>query len=1059
MATLLYRLGRFSARRHRLVLGVWALLLAAVAALAFGLPRSASPDTSFSIPGTEASQGLDVVAREFSDGATRANATVVFQAPAGQTLTGANAAALEGVLARVRGVDGVASVSDPLAAQSPRVNATQTIAAAAVVFTAAPGDVSEGTTSAFEAATGSDARAEGSGPVRVEVTSDLPEGGGAHSAEAVGVVVAFIVLMLTYGSLAAAGANLLTAAIGVGVGVLGITALGRVVSLSTTTPALASMLGLAVGIDYALFIFARTRTELRAGSPVPQAVAKATGTAGTAVVFAGTTVVVALVGLAVVDIPFLTQMGLAAAATVAVAVLIALTAVPALLTVLGRRVLPARERHRDLAGLRAAEAVAQSGQQAADVSAATLAGPGFLGRWSRAVTRHPVVALLAAVLVVGTAAVPVLSMRTALPSAENADPASSARQAYDLLVEGFGEGSQSTLIVLVDGRAGASPEAVTAAAAAVTGEVRGLRDVALVTPAVPSADGSTQLITVVPGSGPTDPATADLVRDIRGAVAGTPGADVLVTGQTALDIDVSQALNDALPVYIALIVVLALALLVMLFRSLAVPLLATVGFLFSLGASLGATVAIYQWGWLSDVFGVAQPAPLLSFMPVLVVGILFGLAMDYQMFLVSAIHEAHSTGRSPTHAVLAGFRRSAPVVVSAAFIMCGVFAGFAFSGEATIGTIGMALTVGVLVDALVVRMVLVPAALTLLGEGAWWMPRWMQRIVPDVDAEGRGLDALLSAETGVEAGVEAGGGTHVPAPREAQPAAAGSGPGVHGTVLDGAGRPLAGAALTLTDAAGRQVARCGSDAEGRFSLPLRAGGTFVLIVAAAGVRPAAASVAVADAPVRRDLHLAGAAALAGRVTARSGSARHEVTTDDAVTTVRDGVADVVLTLLDVRGSVVATTRTAPDGTYRFTGLTGGSYVLSALSQHHRPLARTVEVPDGAQVATDVELSAGGRLVGAVRAASDGRGVREAALTLVDASGSVVDTATSDEDGGFRFEDLTGGPYTLTAVGYAPVATTVAVEDGGASTADLVLGVAGTATAAAAADRLGASATA
>jgi len=1018
MASLLYRLGRFSARRHRLVLAVWALLLAAVAALAFGLPRSASPDTSFSIPGTEASQGLDVIAREFSDGADRANATVVFQAPAGQTLAGANATALEGVLARVRAVPGVASVSDPLAAQSPRVNAAQTIAAAAVVFRAAPGDVSASTASAFAAATGPDARAAGSGTVRVEVTSDLPEAGGAHSAEAVGVVVAFIVLMLTYGSLAAAGANLLTAAIGVGVGVLGITALGRVVSLSTTTPALASMLGLAVGIDYALFIFARTRTELRAGSPVPQAVAKATGTAGTAVVFAGTTVVVALVGLAVVDIPFLTQMGLAAAATVAVAVLIALTAVPALLTVLGRRVLPARERHRDLAGLRAADAVAQSGQRATDVSDATLAGPGLLGRWSRAVTRHPVVALLGAVLVVGTAAVPVLSMRTALPSAENADPASSARQAYDLLVEGFGEGSQSTLIVLVDGRAGAGPEAVAAAAATVTREVRGLGDVALVAPAVPSADGSTQLVTVVPGSGPTDPATADLVRDIRTTVAGTPGADVLVTGQTALDIDVSQALNDALPVYIALIVVLALALLVMLFRSLAVPLLATLGFLFSLGASLGATVAIYQWGWLSDVFGVAQPAPLLSFMPVLVVGILFGLAMDYQMFLVSAIHEAHSTGRSPTHAVLAGFRRSAPVVVSAAFIMCGVFAGFAFSGEATIGTIGMALTVGVLVDALVVRMVLVPAALTLLGEAAWWMPRWMQRIVPDVDAEGRGLEALLRAEEDV---AEVDGVTRVPAPRAAQPA--GAGPAVHGTVLDRGGRPLAGAALTVTDAAGRQVARGGSDAEGRFHLSLPAGGTFVLIVAAGGVRPAAATVAVADGLVQRDLRLAGTAALAGHVGA-AGSA---------------GVADVVLTLLDVRGSVVATTRTAPDGTYRFAELTGGSYVLSALSERHRPLARTVELPDGAGVALDVELSAGGRLVGTVCAASDGRGVHEATLTLVDGAGSVVDTAASDEDGGFRFEDLTGGTYTLTAVGYAPVATSVRVEDGAATTADLVLG--------------------
>ncbi|NAZ87021.1 MMPL family transporter [Kineococcus sp. T90] len=740
MATLLHRLGRFSSRRHRLVLAVWALLLAVLGALALGLPRSAAPDTSFSIPGTQASEGLDVVAEEFSAaGADSATATVVFQAPAGGTLTGAGAGAVQGLLAAVRGVEGVAAVSDPLDPAAPRVSADGTIAAATVTFDGPVGDVSEETADAFAAATDpavEDGLPGAGGTLRVEVTSPLSTTEVGHTSEAIGVAVAFVVLVLTYGSLAAAGANLLTAGVGVGAGILGITVLGKLVPLSTTTPALAGMLGLAVGIDYALFVFARTRTQLRAGDPLEQAVARATGTAGTAVVFAGTTVVIALVGLVVVDIPFLTQMGLAAAATVAIAVLVALTAVPAFLTVLGRRVLPARERGLDPAGLRAA-AAERAREEAAGADGA-LAGPGVLGRWARAVTRHPVLALLTAVVAVGVVAVPVASMRTALPSAENEDPASSSRQAYDLLVQGFGPGAQSTLVVVVDGVDGATAQDVAAAAATTAQRVQGLDGVVALTPAVPSADGGAQLITVVPGSGPTDEATSDLVRALREATADTEGARVLVTGQTALDIDVTDALDDALPVYTALIVVLALALLVVLFRSIAVPLMATAGFLLSLGASLGSVVAIYQWGWLSDVFQVAQPAPLLSFMPVLVVGILFGLAMDYQMFLVSAIHEQHAHGLAPQRAVLAGFRRSAPVVVAAALIMSGVFIGFATSGDAVIGSIGTALTVGVLVDALVVRMVIMPAALTLLGERAWWMPRWMERLVPDVDAEGPG---------------------------------------------------------------------------------------------------------------------------------------------------------------------------------------------------------------------------------------------------------------------------------------------------------------------------------
>lgn len=1038
MATLLYRLGQLSARRRTLVLALWALLLAVLAGLSVGVSSRVPADTGFSIPGTEASAGLDVIGEKFSSGTDGATATVVFQAPDGEGLTGAHAEAVEGLLADLRGVDGVTSVTDPLDPQAPRVSDDGTIAASTVTFDATIGEVSDATTEAFDdvvqpavddgvgGAGGADGvgGADGADEVRVEVTSDLASTEGAgHASEAIGMAIALVVLVLTYGALVAAGANLLTAAVGVGVGLLGISVLGKVVSLSSTTPALASMLGLAVGIDYGLFVFARTRREMRRGATVEQAVATATATAGTAVAFAGTTVVIALVGLSVVDIPFLTEMGLAAAATVAVAVLVALTAVPALLAVMGRRVLPRKERSLDLAELRAA-AAAQDADEAAATSEKAIAGPGPLGRWSRGVTQHPAIALVAAVVALGVVAAPLTSMRTALPSAENEDPASSARQAYDLLVEGFGEGSQSTLLVVVDG--GAQTDGVARAAESVVQQVEGLDDVAAVAPPTPSADGTAQLVAVTPGSGPTDEATTQLVRDIREAthdVEGSTGTDVLVTGQTALDIDVTDALNDALPVYIALIAALALLLLVVLFRSIAVPLMATVGFLLSLGASLGSVVAIYQWGWLSDVFSVAQPAPLLSFMPVLVVGILFGLAMDYQMFLVSAIHEAHAHGRTPRHAVLAGFRQSAPVVVAAAAIMSGVFIGFATSGDAIIGSIGTALTVGVLADALVVRMVIMPAALALLGSAAWWMPRWMQRIVPNVDAEGRGLQQALSrdgtADTADTADTEAA--PALPQPRQGGDELA---PAVHGALEDARGRAIAGAVVTLTDAAGRQVARARTGADGGYALPLATGGTYLLIAAAADAQPFAARVAVADRPVHQDVRLTRTASLSGRVSARMSAGAPD---GSGVAT---PVAGAVLTLLDARGEAVATARSAADGSYALGDLPGGEYVLSVLTDAYRPSARNVVLTGGAAQTHDLQLERSGRLAGTVAAASDGRPVPDASVTLTDAGGTVVGAARTDADGRYRFEDLGSGHYTLTAAGYAPVATAVQVADGG-----------------------------
>jgi RND superfamily putative drug exporter len=305
--------------------------------------------------------------------------------------------------------------------------------------------------------------------------------------------------------------------------------------------------------------------------------------------------------------------------------------------------------------------------------------------------------------------------------------------AEQLLADGFGAGFNGPLTVLFDG-AGASRAATQA-----SGSIAELADVAVVTPPIPNADDTAALLTVVPVSGPTNEATEQLVADLRALLADTDGPSAYVTGATAVSVDVAQALDDALPVYLALVVGLALVLLVLVFRSLLVPLVGVLGFLLTIGASLGATVAVFQWGWLADAVAIDSTGPLISLTPILVIGILFGLAMDYQIFLVSRMHEAHAHGAAPLEAIRTGFRQAAPVVVAAALIMFSVFAGFVPGGDATLKSIAFALATGIAFDAFVVRMVLVPAALALLGERAWWLPRWL-RWLPTLDVEGADLE-------------------------------------------------------------------------------------------------------------------------------------------------------------------------------------------------------------------------------------------------------------------------------------------------------------------------------
>jgi len=557
--------------------------------------------------------------------------------------------------------------------------------------------------------------------------------------EFIGVAVAVLVLVLTFGSLLAAGMNLLTALIGIGVGMGGLLLVSNLVTLSSTAPTLALMIGLAVGIDYTLFILSRHRTQLATGMDPEESAARATGTAGSAVVFAGLTVVIALSGLAVVGIPFLTVMGVGAAGTVLVAVLVALTLLPALLGFAGGRLAPKP-------GSRAAR------RELADAQEGTGAGGSMGARWTRLITRRPLLTVLAVLAGLVVLAIPAPQLRLALPDNSTAAPESSQRQAYDLISENFGAGLNGPLVVLVENldpataeqTAGAIAATIGGAPSGTSGEITGgLDDVAYALPTV-LPDGATAIVTVIPESGPQEEATNALVADIRDLVPGLEqrtGTDLAVTGQTAVAIDVSDRLADALLPFALVVVGLALVLLLLVFRSILVPIKAAVGFLLSVGASFGAVVAVFQWGWLADLFGVPATGPVISFLPVILMAVLFGLAMDYEVFLVSRMREEYVHGAAPREAVVAGARHAARVVVAAALIMFSVFASFVTIEDVIVKAIAFGLAVGILVDAFLVRMTLVPAVLALLGRSAWWLPRRLDRILPDLDVEGARLTA------------------------------------------------------------------------------------------------------------------------------------------------------------------------------------------------------------------------------------------------------------------------------------------------------------------------------
>ena len=709
MANLLYRLGRFSYQRRRLVAALWALFLVVLGVGALTLGGKTA--NTFSIPGTESQRALDALKQELP-AASGASATVVVKAPDGKTLTDPTVkAAVGATVAKVAKVPEVIAAIDPFTSKA--ISPDGTTGLISVQFDKPADELSHESSDGYDGLSGLS-----SGDLQVvpggQIKAGVPEIGAT---EVLGVAVAAVVLVVTFGSLVAAGMTLVTAFLGVLAGMAGLFVVTAFTDVSSTAPILALMLGLAVGIDYSLFISSRHRSQLGEGMDPEESVARATATAGSAVLFAGATVVIALAGLSVVGVPFLTAMGLAAAATVLTAVLVALTLLPALLGFVGNRVLPRKLR-------KAPEAATYK--------------EGFGFRWGRLVTRFRVPIVAVGIIGLGLLAIPAKDMQLALPDGASAAAGSNQRVAYDLTAAAFGPGANGPLVVVVKSNDAATSNALVQQ---VLGKAQGLPDVVAAQPAAASQDGTTRLLQVIPKSGPASEETADLVKNLRSAVQplATGDASISVTGNTAVGVDVSNKLSNALPTYLFVVIGLSFLLLLLAFRSVLVPLKATLGFVLTIGATFGITIAVFQEGHLASLVGVDSPGPLVSFLPIIMMGILFGLAMDYEVFIVSRVREEFVHGRHANDATVQGLGHGARVVTAAALIMASVFAGFILVEDPIIKAIGFGLTIGVLIDAFVVRMTLVPAILSLLGDRAWWFPNWLDRLTPRVDIEGESL--------------------------------------------------------------------------------------------------------------------------------------------------------------------------------------------------------------------------------------------------------------------------------------------------------------------------------
>lgn len=710
MSNALYRLGRWSARHRRLVLTVWAVALVVI--LGAGRLVGGSPVDDFRIPGTETQEALDLLAERFPERAG-ASAMVVFHTAEG-TLDGPDAErAIDEIVREVRALDHVASVSSPL--QTPgSISQDRQISFARVGYDQPASDLGRGVLDELEAATSGHATAE----VETSLGGELPtvfkersEGFG----EIVGILAALVILFLTFRALAAMFLPVGVAVIGLAIGLSLVTLLGAWMAIPSIAPRLATMIGLGVGIDYALFILSRHRDQIAHGMDIVESIGRTNATAGQAVVVAGGTVMIAILGLAFAGIPFVAALGYAASIVVAIAVVIAVTLVPAILGFIGDRVLSRTARGSD--------------------AGADTAHEDRWARWSRWVAHHPWPGLAVAMVVLVLLAVPMFSMHLGQADAGSDPAGSTQRRAYDLLARGFGPGINGPLLIALDLGENQDPELLER----VHNEVAGDPGIAMASPPEVNATGDAAVMTVIPESKPQDEATSELVHRLRDVVlpdaSVDSGATALVGGPTAGFIDQSDRIAQRLGWFIAGVIAMAFVLLVVVFRSLVVPLVAAVLNVLSIGAAYGVVTAVFQWGWGRSLVGLHHSVPIAAFVPMMMFAILFGLSMDYQVFILSRVREEYTGGRSNIDSVVHGLAATAKVITAAALIMVAVFGGFVSSDDTMVKMVGVGLATAIAIDATVVRMLLVPSVMTLVGDANWWLPRWLDRLLPHLELE------------------------------------------------------------------------------------------------------------------------------------------------------------------------------------------------------------------------------------------------------------------------------------------------------------------------------------
>lgn len=716
MAKLLYKLGFWASNHIKTVLfsTIALFLVTGIAVLTLWFDF----DDDMSIPGTSAQNTIELLEEEFPEvGKAGAQIQVVFKAPDGKDLLDEEVQGhISALVSDIQNLDGVEMVYTPDMLQN--YNEDKTIAFAMAMYDVPSKEVTFDQIDELRALL----KATQDEGIQTELYSSETELYPLElhfKTEVMGIAVAFIILFFTFGSLILAGMPIVTAGTGLCIGLLGILLATNFTSVSFVCLSLAAMLGLAVGIDYALFIVSRFRQEYAKGYSIQQSIAIANGTAGTAVVFAGVTVIIALVGLAIPKIPFLSMMGYTAAVTVLLAILIAVLVVPAILMLLGQKITPPVDRKKSKAE-KITDRVKFSGK--------------FMQGWAKALNKMPFVFALVGITLLGIISIPFFHMELGLPDDSFYEEGTHQRDSYGLLEEAYGEGYHASLVVVAEAEQNGE---VLSKLELLQGELMSMDHVDYITNVVPKQSGEMAVIMLNPTTGPNAQETIDLVHEIRSAHI--EGVRLHVTGTTAMNIDISEKLTDALPVFAALIIGLAFIIFMVVFRSLLVPLKAVLGFVLSLGATLGFVTWVIQDGNFYEVFGFATSSPVLNFLPILTVGILFGLAMDYEVFLVSRMREEYAYSGNARKAVMAGVRESGGVVTAAGLIMIAVFAGFMMAPDPMTKIIGLALTFGVIFDAFIVRMMIVPAVMILMGKAAWYMPKWLDKILPNIDIEGESI--------------------------------------------------------------------------------------------------------------------------------------------------------------------------------------------------------------------------------------------------------------------------------------------------------------------------------